>query len=88
MPGSGRLTVTGQLGDVMRESAQAAVSFVRARQDTLGLDLADDYFGTPRHPHPRARRRRPEGRTLRRRDDDDGAGLGALRAPGEARTSR
>ena len=31
MPGSGRLTVTGQLGDVMKESAQAAVSFVRAR---------------------------------------------------------
>lgn len=46
MPGSGRLTVTGQLGDVMRESAQAAVSFVRARQEQLGLDLADDYFGT------------------------------------------
>jgi ATP-dependent Lon protease len=46
MPGSGRLTVTGQLGDVMKESAQAALSFVRARQDGLGLDLADDYFAT------------------------------------------
>src|SRR5881394_2166225 len=29
MPGSGKLTLTGQLGDVMRESAQAAVSYVR-----------------------------------------------------------
>ncbi len=46
MPGTGRLTVTGQLGDVMKESAQAAVSFVRARGASLGLDLADDFFAT------------------------------------------
>ncbi len=46
MPGGGKLTVTGQLGDVMRESAQAAVSFVRARSADLGLDLADDFFST------------------------------------------
>ena len=46
MPGSGRLTVTGQLGDVMKESAQAAVSFVRARAGALGLDLADGYFSS------------------------------------------
>ena len=44
MPGSGRLVVTGQLGDVMRESAQAAVSFVRAHEDELGLGLDDDFF--------------------------------------------
>jgi ATP-dependent Lon protease len=44
MPGSGRLVVTGQLGDVMRESAQAAVSFVRAHDDELGLALAEDFF--------------------------------------------
>ena len=36
MPGSGRLIVTGQLGDVMKESAQAALSFVRARGADLG----------------------------------------------------
>ncbi len=46
MPGSGRLTVTGQLGDVMRESAQAALSYVRARSGALGLDLDEDYFTT------------------------------------------
>ena len=44
MPGSGRLVVTGQIGDVMRESAQAAVSYVRAHEDELGLNLEDDFF--------------------------------------------
>jgi ATP-dependent Lon protease len=44
MPGRGNLTVTGQLGDVMRESAQAAVSYVRAHGPQLGLHLPDDYF--------------------------------------------
>jgi ATP-dependent Lon protease len=39
-----RLRLTGQLGDVMRESAQAAVSFVRAHQADLGLALGDDFF--------------------------------------------
>jgi ATP-dependent Lon protease len=42
MPGSGKLTITGQLGDVMRESAQAALSYVRSHP----LDgIADDWFG-------------------------------------------
>jgi ATP-dependent Lon protease len=39
-PGSGRLILTGQLGEVMRESAQAALSLVKARASTLGLDPA------------------------------------------------
>jgi ATP-dependent Lon protease len=46
MPGSGKLTVTGQLGDVMRESALAALSYVRAHRTDLALDIPDDYFQT------------------------------------------
>jgi ATP-dependent Lon protease len=41
-PGKGRLTITGQLGDVMQESAQAALSWVRAHAQELGLD--PDWF--------------------------------------------
>ena len=37
-PGKGKLTITGKLGEVMQESAQAAFSYVRARSDLLGLD--------------------------------------------------
>jgi ATP-dependent Lon protease len=38
MPGTGRLTVTGQLGDVMRESVDAAYSYVRSRAAALGVE--------------------------------------------------
>ena len=41
-PGKGKLTITGQLGDVMRESAQTALSWVRAHSESLGLP--DDWF--------------------------------------------
>jgi ATP-dependent Lon protease len=41
-PGKGTLTITGQLGEVMRESAQTALSWVRAHSETLGLP--EDWF--------------------------------------------
>ncbi|MBI5502259.1 MAG: endopeptidase La [Deltaproteobacteria bacterium] len=40
MPGKGKLSLTGQLGDVMKESAQAALSYVRANADRYGLEAA------------------------------------------------
>jgi ATP-dependent Lon protease len=40
VPGSGRLILTGQLGEVMRESAQAALSLVKSRTASLGVDPA------------------------------------------------
>jgi len=42
MPGSGKLTITGKLGDVMQESAQAALSYVRSRGGMLGLE--NDFY--------------------------------------------
>ena len=38
MPGKGKLTLTGKLGDVMKESAQAALSIARAKADLYGID--------------------------------------------------
>ncbi len=45
-PGRGGLTITGQLGDVMRESAQAALSYVRSSARELLPDLPSDWFAT------------------------------------------
>jgi ATP-dependent Lon protease len=40
MRGKGRLEITGQLGDVMKESAKAALSYVKSHADELGVDVA------------------------------------------------
>jgi ATP-dependent Lon protease len=43
-PGKGALQITGQLGDVMRESAQAALSWVKANREALGASLDEEWF--------------------------------------------
>ncbi len=50
VPGKGKLTITGKIGDVMQESAQAAMSYVRSRADELGLDK-DFYQNIDVHIH-------------------------------------
>jgi ATP-dependent Lon protease len=50
MPGSGKMTITGKLGDVMQESVQAALSYVRSRGMRLGLE-PDFYKSIDIHVH-------------------------------------
>ena len=51
MPGKGSLTITGQLGDVMRESAQAALSWVRSHATEIGVDDGDWFASRDVHIH-------------------------------------
>lgn len=50
VPGKGRLTITGKLGEVMNESARAAMTYVRSRADLLGLER-DFYQNIDLHIH-------------------------------------
>ena len=83
LPGKGKLIITGRLGEVMQESAQAALSYVRSRADELGLER-DFYQKIDIHIHVPGGRD-PEGRPVGRHHHGDGAGLGADAHPGAPR---
>ena len=80
MQGKPGLTLTGQLGDVMKESAQIALSYVRGHAAELEHRSAG--VRGPLVPRARARGRDPQGRPERRRDDGHGPDLAAERQAG------
>ena len=75
--GRGQFILTGQLGEVMQESARAAVSHIRANARELGVE--PNFLEGPRPARPRPRRRDSQGRPVGRRDDGDRDPVGRAR---------
>lgn len=82
VPGKGKLTYTGSLGEVMQESIQAALTVVRARGE---IGHQRRFLRETRHPRARAGRGNAERRPERRYRDVHRAGLLPDRQPGTRR---
>ena len=85
MKGKGGLTITGQIQDVMRESMQAGLSWVRSNAKQFGID--EEFLRQPRHPHSRARRSHPQRRPIGWRHHRQRPGLVAHRQAGAPLTA-
>ena len=86
MAGTGSLTLTGQLGEVMKESARAALSWVRAHATEWAID-PEFFKGSEIHVHVPSGAI-PEGRSVRGRHHGHRAGVGAVAPARCAATSR
>jgi ATP-dependent Lon protease len=80
LPGKGRMKTTGKLGDVMKESIDAASSYVRSIAPQIGVK--PPRFETLGHPRPRARGRDAQGRAVGRHRHGDLDRVGADPDPG------
>ena len=85
MPGKGSLTLTGHLGEVMKESAKAALSWFRA--NVAGYDVDPAFYQDAEIPPSCSVWRDSERRTVSWRDDGDSFGIGADRTSGSTRSS-
>ncbi len=82
MQGKGGFTMTGQIGQVMQESMQAAMTWVRSNAASLGL--ADDFTEGPGRTHPCASGSDSEGRAVGRRHHGNHSGVADDGHPGAA----
>jgi ATP-dependent Lon protease len=83
MPGKGRLSLTGQLGDVMKESAEIAFSYVKTKADSLNIDPTVFETSDVHRAYPG--RCTAQGRTLRGRGHGHDAGQPLQRQAGAQR---
>ena len=81
-PGEGKLQVTGQLGDVMKESAPAALSYVKPQRARARRGRARRLVPRARRARARARGRHPQGRPERRHHHGHRAGVAGHRPAG------
>ncbi len=83
MPGKGEFLLTGQLGDVMKESAQAGISFIRSVAEQY--EIPKEFFRETRHPHSHSGGGRSKRWPVCRYYDGDGDGFRDHKGSGKSR---